>query len=309
MKNLFLIIILIAVGSTITSAQDIAYRNIDKYKNNLIQPGFKDFIEDKDVNNFKRLREFLNEKEDLLTALNREILNYESLQNSKEKLAEVLEEISEKHIKSDSDSITMNISRVYEILNIPYYYYYKSAPAELNRYQSSDLYLTSQTNSPKFDGENLISQLTKDLVQINKKQDEEEKLSLNIKNIKDDIYSCQVQIDSTLAPEYKKQEFRSLISLFFTALIAIVLITFFFIVYKKSDDSLSKDLLSGYGLQFITLFVLIIAIVLFGILGILGGSELAAILSGISGYVLGKGTDSKGNNHSMNNESNSTIRN
>lgn len=47
-------------------------------------------------------------------------------------------------------------------------------------------------------------------------------------------------------------------------------------------------LLGNNGLQFITIFVLIIAIILFGILGVIDDTELAAILSGISGYVLGK---------------------
>ncbi|MCZ8215454.1 MAG: hypothetical protein O9262_04400, partial [Cyclobacteriaceae bacterium] len=112
----------------------------------------------------------------------------------------------------------------------------------------------------------------------------------NLNNIKQDIYDCRNEIDSALAPEYKEQEFRITISICFAALIGVLLCVFFFIVFKKSDSTLSKDLLSGNGLQFITLFVLIIAIVLFGILNILQGSELAAILSGISGYILGKGT-------------------
>lgn len=60
-------------------------------------------------------------------------------------------------------------------------------------------------------------------------------------------------------------------------------------MYKRSDQTLARNLLSETGLQFVTIFILIIAIILFGILNILGGSELAAILSGISGYILGKG--------------------
>jgi hypothetical protein len=60
---------------------------------------------------------------------------------------------------------------------------------------------------------------------------------------------------------------------------------------KKSGEDLSKELLGGNGLQFVTLFVLIIAVILFGILDILQGSELAAILAGISGYILGKGVN------------------
>ena len=67
---------------------------------------------------------------------------------------------------------------------------------------------------------------------------------------------------------------------------------FFTVVYKGNygNKNLAKDLLSGNGLQFMTLFILIIAIILFGILDIFLGSELAALLSGISGYILGKGT-------------------
>jgi hypothetical protein len=42
------------------------------------------------------------------------------------------------------------------------------------------------------------------------------------------------------------------------------------------------------GLQFITLFSLIIAIILFGVMNILEGRELAALLGGLSGYILGR---------------------
>lgn len=44
------------------------------------------------------------------------------------------------------------------------------------------------------------------------------------------------------------------------------------------------------GIQFITLFSVVIAIILFGILGILEGKELAALLGGLSGYILGRVT-------------------
>jgi hypothetical protein len=79
-----------------------------------------------------------------------------------------------------------------------------------------------------------------------------------------------------------------------------LLIFFFVFISRKSETNLAKDFLSsGNGLQFITLFSLIIAIILFGGLGVLEGRELAAILSGISGYILGKGiqrpSDNKGN--------------
>ena len=116
----------------------------------------------------------------------------------------------------------------------------------------------------------------------------------NLNIIETDILLCENQIDETLAPTYQKQDFRRNVSTWFTGLIAFLLIGFFTIIYFKSDKSIGKDFLGDNGLQFITLFVLIIAIILFGILGILEGRELAAILSGISGYILGKGINNNG---------------
>ena len=47
------------------------------------------------------------------------------------------------------------------------------------------------------------------------------------------------------------------------------------------------------GIQFVTLFSLVIAIILFGVLKILEGKELAALLGGLSGYILGRGSRSQ----------------
>jgi len=69
-------------------------------------------------------------------------------------------------------------------------------------------------------------------------------------------------------------------------LIALVILGFFGIaVFGEIADEIFKQ---QSGLQFITLFSLVISIVLFGILGILEGRELAALLGAISGYVLGR---------------------
>lgn len=48
------------------------------------------------------------------------------------------------------------------------------------------------------------------------------------------------------------------------------------------------------GIQFVTLFSLVIAIILFGIITILEGKELAALLGGLSGYILGRATPTGG---------------
>jgi hypothetical protein len=115
-------------------------------------------------------------------------------------------------------------------------------------------------------------------------------LQRNINILSQDIFHAEQAIHAALAPELRDQEFKVWISLTFSGLIGTLLLSFFVIILMRSDATLARHLLSSAGLQFITVFILIIAIVLFGILGVLGGSELAAILSGISGYILGKGS-------------------
>jgi len=62
----------------------------------------------------------------------------------------------------------------------------------------------------------------------------------------------------------------------------------FFIVANR-DDQIRKSIFTGdSGLQFITIFSIIIAIILFGITEVLGGKEISALLGGISGYILGR---------------------
>jgi hypothetical protein len=87
------------------------------------------------------------------------------------------------------------------------------------------------------------------------------------------------------------QDFKTNLSLTFAALIAFVIVGFFVISYK--DDKVRSAIFAGQsGIQFLTLFSLVIAIILFGITGILEGKELAALLGGLSGYILGR-TDAR----------------
>jgi hypothetical protein len=154
-------------------------------------------------------------------------------------------------------------------------------------------YHDSYNYAPKTAGEleMYIQEMTTNVRELNLKIAKKKVLEKNIEAITDDIQQCEDEIDEALAPEYKNQDFRKGVSLNFTVLIGVLLLGFFFIIYKKSDNSIGKEFLGDNGLQFVTLFVLVIAIILFGILGILEGRELAAILSGISGYILGKGID------------------
>ena len=82
--------------------------------------------------------------------------------------------------------------------------------------------------------------------------------------------------------------FRQWTSMIYAMLIAIIILSFFFILFKSNSKDLAALLMGESGLQFITLFSLIISIILFGVLNILEGKELAAIISAIAGFILGK---------------------
>jgi hypothetical protein len=103
------------------------------------------------------------------------------------------------------------------------------------------------------------------------------------------VRAVEAAIDTALDPEYDNMQFRIWVSGFFSMLIAVMIIAYFTTIFRSSQENIGPLLLSDGGLQFVTIFVLIIAIILFGILSILEGRELAAILSGIAGYILGRG--------------------
>ena len=135
---------------------------------------------------------------------------------------------------------------------------------------------------------NRKEQIKKDSISISDSKKTWRLLIQNKQNIESDLDECISAIDAAIAPEYKNQSFKRQISIAFSILIGVLIIIFFLIVYKRSDNSISMILLSDGGLQFVTIFVLIIAVILFGVLDILKSNELSAILSGIAGYILGK---------------------
>jgi hypothetical protein len=83
------------------------------------------------------------------------------------------------------------------------------------------------------------------------------------------------------------QSFRLTVSLLFGGLIAAVIVSFFVLAFR--DEVMRRAIFSGEtGIQFLTLFSLVIAIILFGITSILESKELSALLGGLSGYILGR---------------------
>lgn len=259
----------------------VNYFDLNTYKVEPITTQFDSLFDRKeDKNNFKKLREFLNEKYDLETSivLEMEDFHYYKLREGIGNYNQIISELNKKIKKAKRDGIELNTNE--------YKKYFEN-----QKYGHWGLYRESSNkeeliNLSKAEIKERIASLEKIITQC---KTIEKNLSNKLKNVRNDIDKCQNQIDYTLVPEYKRQEFRTDISWYFSWLMALLIGAFFLVVYSKSNKYSSEVLLNSNGLQFITLFVLIIAIILFGILGILEGRELSAIISGISGYILGKG--------------------
>lgn len=94
----------------------------------------------------------------------------------------------------------------------------------------------------------------------------------------------QQTINSLYSPE---QVFKRTMSIIFAGLIGLVILGFFVLSFR--DETIRRAIFSGQtGIQFLTLFSIVIAIILFGITSILHDKELAALLGGLSGYILGR---------------------
>ena len=84
--------------------------------------------------------------------------------------------------------------------------------------------------------------------------------------------------------------FRTNVTYTFGVLVLLVIAGFYVIAWYK--QGVASTIFSGeMGMQFVTLFLIVIAIILFGIMGTLEGRELAALLGGLSGYILGRASD------------------
>ncbi len=95
------------------------------------------------------------------------------------------------------------------------------------------------------------------------------------------------KINDFLARDIVAQSFKSEVSLYFTAIVGLMILSFFGLLFF--DPSIRATIFSSpSAIQFITLFSLVIAIILFGITGILESKELSALLGGLSGYILGR---------------------
>lgn len=237
-----------------------------------------EFASDSARTDFKRLRGFRAEKQSLLALLRPQgdllRVKRERLQAEIDRRSPILREVTQ---------ILLNVGPRDDSVRVGF------RPGAFDAavgYETPGFIPVSVLRSVQSD---LIGQDSTDQRQIAQIGAFEKTLQANIDHLEYDLRQAEAAIDAALAPEYKSQEFRVSVSAFFSALIAVMIISFFAIIFMKSGDDVGRLLLSDGGLQFVTIFVLIIAIILFGILNILEGRELAAILSGIAGYILGRG--------------------
>jgi hypothetical protein len=273
---------------TLAAAQDgtsnaAAYALPDSYPSDSIPAEFGDkFKTEDEKKNFKNLRTFLSDKEGLLLRLQSSsaLLHRDNPSMISSSQTIVTNLVNLLNSSKAADSIRVDIGDVTNNFQVGWYPFYE--------YQSANkqiIYLPVSRIRQK------ISEVNSYLASAQENVKKAKTVDGSIRRVKQDIDDCRRQIDIALAPEYKQQDFRTTISLYFTALIALVLLMFFLVIHRNAASTLSTQLLSDNGLQFVTLFVLIIAVVLFGILNILQSSELAAILAGISGYILGRGNN------------------
>jgi len=106
------------------------------------------------------------------------------------------------------------------------------------------------------------------------------------------LFTVEQRIASLFDASKDTNRFRTNVTYTFGVLVFIVIAGFYFIAQSRD---IAKTIFSGeMGMQFVTLFLIVIAIILFGIMGTLEGKELAALLGGLSGYILGRTSQPRG---------------
>jgi hypothetical protein len=120
---------------------------------------------------------------------------------------------------------------------------------------------------------------------------ERDKVAVEYSDARKRKVEIEKELDRRVDVEVPKQKFRTNMSIAFTVLVGMVIVGFY--ALAGIDQILRREMFSRQsGIQFITLFSLVIAIILFGITGILESRELSALLGGLSGYILGRSTGS-----------------
>jgi hypothetical protein len=120
----------------------------------------------------------------------------------------------------------------------------------------------------------------------------EAQLDARLAALRSELDATERRIADVLNLDASKLRWRTLVAVIFCVLLAYLIYRFF--QTSDRDDVVRRSVFSEHaGIQFVTLFCLVIAIVLFGIIGVLEGKELSALLGGLSGYILGRANGRK----------------
>ena len=112
-------------------------------------------------------------------------------------------------------------------------------------------------------------------------------LTAELYKTREELNATEREINLLLTPKIAQQNFMFYSSICFVVLMSILLGIFYYVI--KRDEQARKVIFGGEtGIQFIALFSIIIAIILFGLTGVLEGKELAALLGSVAGYILGR---------------------
>lgn len=247
---------------------------------------FKDVMTGDDTKDIVRLHDFLQDKDNQYAKLRSE---YETASrfvspvplSDSGNLQSALNQLNE-YMDKNPDAVTVSKTAVPRQLSVL-----------LERYTGKPVqYMATSPPETTFDLGTIKYNISYFLNQISVAKDNAqraENLKQSIENVESDRQSALRAIQQIFNVESGNQKFKREMGIIFSALILILLSLFFWFLYRKSDATIGNIFLSGNGIQFVTLFAIIISTILFGILGILEGRELAAILSGIAGFILGKG--------------------
>lgn len=164
--------------------------------------------------------------------------------------------------------------------------YFNEQIEKLKKAKAPDSVIASYQYSVNFNN-NRLQELNNDLDKSRILTGQQDSLNKVLKDKKFTLVQTENQIAQLMIPRLSQQNFMFWSSIAFVILMGVLLATFFYVV---SRDVTIRHAIFGTdsGIQFITLFSIVIAIIIFGLTGILEGKELSALLGSVAGYILGK---------------------
>jgi hypothetical protein len=150
-------------------------------------------------------------------------------------------------------------------------------------FESSVLKIKRDLEAAKARDSEKVEKIAK-LIALREKRDELAAASIDYQRL---LGAIDDMVNQLFIASDASNSFKLKMSIAFSALVGVVIVGFFTIAW--SNDEIKKLIFSNdAGIQFVTVFSIVIAVILFGIIGVLESKELSALLGGLSGYILGR---------------------